>query len=102
MIKESLMCSADTTILTMRWLDYALIPTFNRTSPHTCVDWSRIEDWTRENWVDTRAEGMMVVFTSDGKNNVSRIGVSRAHQRLFDHVEAVDWQHGLIAVSRVE
>lgn len=44
MIKESLMCSADTTILTMRWLDSAIIPTIKRTSPHTCVDCSRIED----------------------------------------------------------
>lgn len=81
MIKQSLMCSADTTILTMRWLDYAIVPTINKTSPHTCVDWSPVEDWARANWVDTRAEGVMIhptmgrVFTPDRKNNASRIGV---------------------------
>jgi len=36
------------------------IPQSNWSTPHTCADWSRIDGWARDNWVDVRAEGMMV------------------------------------------
>lgn len=60
LIKNALMCQADTTILTMRWLDFSPIPAANWSTPRTCVDWSRIDDWTRNNWVNAKKDGRMV------------------------------------------
>lgn len=60
LIKNALMCQADTTLLTMRWLDFSPIPAANWSTPRTCVDWSRIDDWTKNNWVDAKKDGRMV------------------------------------------
>ncbi|OAQ99563.1 hypothetical protein LLEC1_01330 [Akanthomyces lecanii] len=85
LIKNALMCQADTTLLTMRWLDFSPIPAANWSTPRTCVDWSRIDDWTKDNWVDAKKDGRMVhpkfgqVFVN-GKHNGSRIGVSLMHE----------------------
>lgn len=74
LIQKAIMCQADTTLLTMRWVDSGHVPSANYSTPRACVDWSRIEDWTRENWVDVKADGMMVhpkygMFNLDLRDN---------------------------------
>jgi hypothetical protein len=59
-VKSSIMCNADSTILTMRWLDFTNLPSANWTTPHSCVDWDLLNTYAREHYVDTRQDGMMI------------------------------------------
>lgn len=79
LIKNALMCQADTTLLTMRWLDFSPIPAANWSTPRTCVDWSRIDDWTQNNWVDAKKDGRMVhpKFGKLWRARVVRFGSTR-------------------------
>lgn len=60
MLKESVMCEGDTTILTMKWDMKKPLPIPNMASPHECVNWDRLMDWVKPNSVDIFAENMFV------------------------------------------
>lgn len=45
MLKEAIMCQADTSLITMRWKPDQALPGANFSSPHECVNWKNLEDW---------------------------------------------------------
>ena len=52
MLRQSVMCHADITPITMRWDTTQPIPTANFSSPHECLRWESINGWAKERSVD--------------------------------------------------
>lgn len=46
MLRQSVMCSGDVQLLTMKWMKTVSIPTANFSMPHKCVNWAKLEEWT--------------------------------------------------------
>lgn len=44
----------------MRWGKNQAVPIGNFKNPHECVNWDRIDSWSRERSVDMFAPGMLV------------------------------------------
>ncbi|KAJ8116292.1 hypothetical protein OPT61_g2246 [Boeremia exigua] len=81
LLKEAVMCQGDLTLLTMRWSDLSPLANANWSTPHSCVDWSRLDSWASRYHVNVSAPGMLVhpkfrpVFDENGKSRGSRTGV---------------------------
>jgi hypothetical protein len=56
MLKEAIMCQADTTVLAMIWSDNSVRPIGNLTAPHECVNWDHLVGWLEPNSRDMTAE----------------------------------------------
>lgn len=59
MIKDGLMCQADTTLITMRWSIHGPRPTGNLSSPHECVNWDRLMEWSTPRTFDALQNGVL-------------------------------------------
>ena len=60
MLRDGVMCQADTTLLTMAWGKHGPLPISNFTSPHECVNWDRLMEWVEPRSFDAFEEGMLV------------------------------------------
>lgn len=60
MVIEGVMCKADETPLTLRWLDNTPLPTGNRSIEHECVNWDRITEGLEKYKVDPFVPGVFV------------------------------------------
>ncbi|OBR03319.1 Tat pathway signal sequence [Colletotrichum higginsianum IMI 349063] len=60
MLREAVICQADTTLLTMKWNSTGLRPIGNLTSPHECVNWGRLMEWVVPKTFDALADGVLV------------------------------------------
>jgi hypothetical protein len=60
MLREGIMCQADTTLVTMRWNPKRLIPNGNFSSPHACVNWDLLMKWVKQHAFDAFADGVLV------------------------------------------
>lgn len=47
-LRQSIMCHADITPVTMRWGHTQRIPLGNFSSPHECVNWAEIYGWAKQ------------------------------------------------------
>ena len=80
MLRQSIMCHADTSPMTMRWGTSDKVPLGNTSSQHECVNWHRIDEWAREREVvDVLKPGYLVhlrlgVVMDEGFEN--RIGLA--------------------------
>ena len=54
------MCRADIQVLTYKWLPDALFPAADKSSPHECVNWEKLYDWSEKNSVDMFEPGVLV------------------------------------------
>jgi Mycotoxin biosynthesis protein UstYa len=45
MLRQTVMCQADTQVLTMKWRTDSRVPTANWTAPHRCLNWNQVEEW---------------------------------------------------------
>ncbi|KAI0475464.1 hypothetical protein GGR56DRAFT_666453 [Xylariaceae sp. FL0804] len=52
LIRQSLMCSFDTGLITYDWVRQHQNPTPNANAPHRCVDWDAAQAWLRERAVE--------------------------------------------------
>ena len=53
------MCHGDIGLITYEWHDDSLIPVANATS-HQCVNWERLDRWTKERTVNMMKPGWLV------------------------------------------
>jgi hypothetical protein len=60
LIRQGLQCQGDITLLTMRWGKHQAIPLGNFDHLHECVNWDRLQDWSKERSMDMYAEGVLV------------------------------------------
>lgn len=60
MLRQSLMCQADTQIVTMKWGHEQAVPIGNFTNPHQCANWESIDNWAKDRWVDVFQPGLLV------------------------------------------
>lgn len=60
MLKQGVMCQADTTLLTMKWDPDRIMPISNMSSQHECVDWDRLTEWSDPRSFDPTAKGWLV------------------------------------------
>lgn len=60
MLKQAIMCQADTTLITMKWDPELIMPVANMSSQHECVDWDRLAEWSDPRSFDPRAKGWLV------------------------------------------
>lgn len=60
LIRQGLQCQGDITLLTMRWGKHQAIPLGNFSAPHECVNWNRLQNWSKERSMDMFAEGVLV------------------------------------------
>ncbi|KAF1822547.1 uncharacterized protein K489DRAFT_320844 [Dissoconium aciculare CBS 342.82] len=51
-LRQGVMCRADLTPITMRWGHKQPVPLGNFSSPHQCVDWSRVDYWMQDRSID--------------------------------------------------
>ncbi|UPX18773.1 uncharacterized protein EKO05_0009064 [Ascochyta rabiei] len=58
-LRMSAMCHGDIGLITYEWHDNSLIPVANATS-HQCVNWDKLDRWTKENTVDMMKPGWLV------------------------------------------
>jgi mycotoxin biosynthesis protein UstYa len=61
------MCHGDVGLITFQWSPHNLIPVANATY-HQCVNWEKIEKWTKARTVDMLKPGWLVHPTL-GKDN---------------------------------
>ena len=59
-LRQSVMCRADTTLITFGWGHTVKLPQPDFTLEHTCADWNALDDWARERSIDVFEEGMLV------------------------------------------
>ncbi|KAH7075836.1 hypothetical protein BKA63DRAFT_565888 [Paraphoma chrysanthemicola] len=59
-IRQSIMCHADTSLITMRWGQSGAIPLANWTYPHQCVNWEKLDSWAGNRAVDVFARNYLV------------------------------------------
>lgn len=52
LLRQSLMCNADMSIITLRWGHSQATPLANWTFPHTCKSWDAIENWASQRQVE--------------------------------------------------
>ena len=52
LLRQSLMCNADMSIITFHWGHLQATPLANWTFPHTCKSWDAIEDWASQRHVE--------------------------------------------------
>ena len=45
LLRQSLQCSADVSIITMHWGHKQPLPLGNFDAPHTCRNWDKIDEW---------------------------------------------------------
>ncbi|KAI0182898.1 hypothetical protein EV127DRAFT_401819 [Xylaria flabelliformis] len=60
MLMDAVMCQGDTTLITMYWQDNMFRPAGNFTSPHECINWDRLMEWTADNSRDLFADNVLV------------------------------------------
>lgn len=60
MLKQAIMCQADTTLITMKWDPERIMPVANMSSQHECVDWDRLAEWSDHRSFDLTAKGWLV------------------------------------------
>jgi hypothetical protein len=60
MLVEAIMCKADETPLTLRWLENSMLPTGNRTIAHECVKWPRLLEGMERYRVDPFVKGVFI------------------------------------------
>lgn len=53
------MCHGDIGLITFEWHDNSRIPVANATS-HQCVNWQKLDEWTRARTVDMMKPGWLV------------------------------------------
>ncbi|KAI3325011.1 hypothetical protein HD806DRAFT_491733 [Xylariaceae sp. AK1471] len=58
-LRQSVMCHGDVGLITYEWHDDSLIPVANATS-HQCVNWEKLDRWTKERTVDMMKPGWLV------------------------------------------
>ena len=59
-LRQSVMCRGDTTLITFRWGHTVKLPQPDVTLEHTCVDWDSLMDWAGQHSINVFEEGMMV------------------------------------------
>lgn len=58
-LRQSSMCHGDIGLITFEWSPRNRIPVANATT-HQCVNWQRLDDWTKERTVDMLKPGWLV------------------------------------------
>ncbi|KAG6002682.1 hypothetical protein E4U21_002834 [Claviceps maximensis] len=58
-LRQSSMCHGDIGLITFEWHDNSRIPVANATM-HQCVNWQKLDDWTRARSVDMMKPGWLV------------------------------------------
>lgn len=58
-LREALMCNADTSIMTFRWVEQFPIPVSNLWSKHQCVKWDMVENWADNRRVNLSEPGII-------------------------------------------
>ncbi|PVH87710.1 hypothetical protein DL98DRAFT_581719 [Cadophora sp. DSE1049] len=72
-LRQSVMCQGDTSLITFKWGLSQRVPLGNFSSPHTCRDWSALEEYNKQTWVDVFQLGLVVhpkfgaAYDTDGK-----------------------------------
>ena len=58
-LRESIMCHADISLLTMRWGKTQPIPLANFSAPHECINWQSLDEWSQGRSVDVMRPGFL-------------------------------------------
>jgi len=66
MLRQSVMCTGDTQLLTMKWASEGRIPTANFTTPHRCVNWPKLDSWAAGRRIDRLMEQGYLVHPTLG------------------------------------
>ena len=66
-LRQSVMCRADTTLITFRWGHTVKLPQPDFTLEHTCADWNALMDWAAQHSINVFEEGMLVHPTLGGQ-----------------------------------
>ena len=59
-LRQSVMCRGDTTLITFRWGHTVKLPQPDFTLEHTCVDWDSLMGWAGQHAINVFDEGMLV------------------------------------------
>jgi hypothetical protein len=59
-LRQSVMCRGDTTLITFHWGHTVKLPQPDFTLDHTCVNWDSLIEWVKPRAIDVFEEGMLV------------------------------------------
>ncbi|KAH8892918.1 hypothetical protein GQ53DRAFT_584006, partial [Thozetella sp. PMI_491] len=51
-LRQGVLCNGDTQVTTFKWLDWTNFPSVNDTAPHQCVNFEKIDRWSKERSID--------------------------------------------------
>ncbi|PQE26198.1 Tat pathway signal sequence protein [Rutstroemia sp. NJR-2017a BBW] len=63
-LRQAAMCHGDIGIVTYQWSEESLMPVTNQTT-HQCINWDRLDKWSKERSVDMMKPGWLVHPTKD-------------------------------------
>ncbi|KAB8303040.1 hypothetical protein EYC80_004494 [Monilinia laxa] len=86
-LRQAAMCHGDIGIVTYEWSEDSLMPVTNQTT-HQCIDWKKLDDWSKERSVDMMRPGWLIHPTKgpaypDGEG--SRLGVFKGADEALSH-----------------
>ncbi|KAI9748583.1 MAG: hypothetical protein M4579_007183 [Chaenotheca gracillima] len=86
LLRQAAMCHGDAGLITFYWDPSSRIPMANATN-HVCVDWNRLDTWTRSRAVDMMEPGLLIHPTlgpayPDGEGD--RIGAIHGKKQSHD------------------
>ncbi|KAI9814386.1 MAG: hypothetical protein M1827_003242 [Pycnora praestabilis] len=59
-IRQNLMCNADFSLMTFRWVNDSVDPKPNFEGQHECVDWDKLNDWVEERSFDVDDPSLLI------------------------------------------
>lgn len=68
-LRESVMCHADLSIVTMRWGSHQAVPLANWGNPHVCKNWDAVVNWAKEHHVSQLYEPGWLMHPKFGRKN---------------------------------
>ena len=54
-LRQSIICRGDISLVTMSWENTTPIPMANFDVPHQCVSWDKLQNWAKERTIVIRA-----------------------------------------------
>lgn len=71
-LRQAAMCHGDIGIVTYEWSEDSLMPVTNQ-AIHQCIDWKKLDDWSKERSVDMMRPGWLIHPTKGNSRVLTKV-----------------------------